>query len=93
MKTMMLMKSMFIAGAFGAALAASAAYAQVSAHVSGAATVAAESSWTTHDEPRATSRAQQGVVMRGGYNIGRTSTPNVPGCQGPVSFCNMYFGN
>lgn len=34
-----------------------------------------------------------GVVIRGGYNVGRTSVRDVPGCVGPASFCNMYFGN
>ncbi|MGF6899332.1 hypothetical protein [Paraburkholderia phytofirmans] len=33
------------------------------------------------------------VVIRSGYNVGRTAVQNVPGCDGPASFCNMYFGN
>jgi hypothetical protein len=37
--------------------------------------------------------AKPGVVLRGGYNVGPTSVQNVPGCQGPASFCNLYFGS
>lgn len=36
---------------------------------------------------------RSGVVIRGGYNVGRNSVRDVPGCVGPASFCNMYFGN
>lgn len=35
---------------------------------------------------------QPSLDMRGGYNVGRT-VGNVPGCTGPVSFCNLYFGS
>jgi hypothetical protein len=33
------------------------------------------------------------VPVRSGYNTGRTEMPNVPGCVGPVSFCNLYAGS
>ncbi|NPT40546.1 hypothetical protein GNZ12_04315 [Paraburkholderia sp. 1N] len=33
------------------------------------------------------------VVIRGGYNVGRAPAAQVPGCTGPVSFCNMYSGS
>ncbi|MFM0166789.1 hypothetical protein PQR39_40995 [Paraburkholderia sediminicola] len=33
------------------------------------------------------------AVVRSGYNVGRTAVQNVPGCDGPASFCNLYFGN
>ncbi|MFM0228130.1 hypothetical protein [Paraburkholderia dipogonis] len=33
------------------------------------------------------------VLFRGGYNVGRGTASQVPGCTGPVSFCNMYSGN
>jgi hypothetical protein len=33
------------------------------------------------------------VVMRGGYNVGRSAVDRVPGCNGPASLCNLYFGN
>jgi hypothetical protein len=39
------------------------------------------------------SQQQPGVVIRGGYNVGRTTSNDVPGCSGPASFCNMYFGS
>jgi hypothetical protein len=31
--------------------------------------------------------------IRGAYNVGRVPVLNVPGCDGPASFCNMYFGS
>lgn len=33
------------------------------------------------------------LLMRGGYNLGRAPFQNIPGCVGPTSFCNMYFGS
>ena len=33
------------------------------------------------------------VLIRGGYNVGRGTASQVPGCTGPVSFCNMYSGS
>ena len=33
------------------------------------------------------------VLLRGGYNVGRGNASQVPGCIGPVSFCNMYNGS
>jgi|HubBroStandDraft_5_1064220.scaffolds.fasta_scaffold354411_2 hypothetical protein len=34
-----------------------------------------------------------GVLIAGGYNVGRATSQHIPGCDGPVSFCNMYFGH
>jgi hypothetical protein len=33
------------------------------------------------------------AIVRGGYNVSGAAVPNVPGCIGPASFCNMYFGS
>ncbi|SAL52486.1 hypothetical protein AWB71_02851 [Caballeronia peredens] len=33
------------------------------------------------------------VTLRGGYNVGPGTASRVPGCTGPVSFCNMYSGS
>ncbi|MFM0228133.1 hypothetical protein [Paraburkholderia dipogonis] len=42
---------------------------------------------------KSVARPARDVLFRGGYNVGRGTASQVPGCTGPVSFCNMYNGS
>ncbi len=94
MKKMMSLKSLvlgaLLVAAFGIGNANAQNAYQPSNVTSAASTSDASSSAARGHQGR---KVQPGVVLRGGYNVGPTTVQNVPGCQGPASFCNMYFGN
>jgi hypothetical protein len=94
MKNIQLCKSVVIGALLVASLGAGGAQAQTV--YSGAvktpdafSTVASDS----HQPATSSQNYQSPIIMRGGYNVGRTAVQNVPGCNGPISLCNLYFGN